>query len=70
MIDSTDQALIALGEHPMNPERFCLHVTGLSDDAIQEPPDFTEMPGDYLIYRNGKALKVGYQKPYRLKYQL
>ena len=70
VIDNTDQALIALGGHPMNPERFCLHVTGLSNEAIQEPPDFTEMPGDFLIYRNGKALKVGYQKPCRLKYQL
>lgn len=70
VIDDTDRALIALGEHPMNPERFCLHVTGLSNEAIQEPPDFTEMPGDFLIYRNGNALKVGYQKPYRLKYQL
>ena len=29
----------------------------------------TEMSDDFLIYRNGKALKVGYQKPYRLKYQ-
>ena len=70
VIDNADQALIALGEHPMNTERFCLHVTGLSNEAIQEPPDFTEMPGDFLIYRNGKVLKVGYQKPYRLKYQL
>ena len=70
VIDNTDQAIIALGEHPKNPERFCLHVTGLSNEAIQEPPDFTEMPGDYLIYRNGKALKVGYQKPYRLKCKL
>ena len=70
MIDNTDQALIALGEHPINPERFCLHVTGLSNDAIQEPPDFTEMPGDFLIYRSGKALRVGYQKPYRLKCKL
>ena len=70
VIDNTDQALIALGEHPMNPERFCLYVTGLSNEAIQEPPDFTEMPGDFLIYCSGKALKVGYQKPYRLKYQL
>ena len=69
-INKTDQALIALGEHPKNPERFCLHVTGLSNEAIKELPDFTEMPGDFLIYRNGKALKVGYQKPYRLKYQL
>ena len=70
VIDNTDQALIALGEHPKNLGRFCLHVTGLSNEVIQEPPDFTEMPGDFLIYRNGKALKVGYQKPYRLKYQL
>ena len=70
VIDNADQALIALGEHPMNTGRFCLQVTGLSNEAIQEPPDFTEMPGDFLIYRNGKALKVGYQKPYRLKYQL
>ena len=70
VIDNTDQALIALGEHPKNPECFCLHVTGLSDKAIQEPPDFTELPGDFLIYRNGRALKGGYQKPYRLKYQL
>ena len=70
VIDNTGQALVALGEHPKNPERFCLHVTGLSDKAIQEPPDFTELPGDFLIYRNGRALKVGYQKPYRLKYQL
>ena len=68
-INNTDQALIALGEHPMNPERFCLHVTGLSDEAMREPPDFTEMPGDFLIYQNGKALKVGYQKPYRLKHR-
>lgn len=67
VIGSTDQALIVLGEHPMNPERFCLHVTGLSNEAMQEPPDFTEMPGDFLIYRNGNALKVGYQNPYRLK---
>jgi hypothetical protein len=70
VIDNTDQALIALGEHPVNPERFCLYVTGLSNEAIQEPPDFTEMPGDSLIYRNGKAVKIGYQRPYRLKYQL
>lgn len=27
----------------------------------------TEMPGDFIIYRNGKALKGGYQKPHRLK---
>ncbi len=67
VIGSTDQALIVLGEHPMNPERFCLHVTGLSNEAMQEPPDFTELPGDFLIYRNGNALKVGYQNPYRLK---
>ena len=70
VIRSTDQALIVLGEHPMNPERFCLHVTGLSNEAMQEPPDFTEMPGDFLIYRNGKALKVGYRNPYRLKCKL
>ena len=30
----------------------------------------TGMRGDFLIYCSGKALKVGYQKPYRLKYQL
>lgn len=70
VIRSTDQALIVLGEHPMNAERFCLHVTGLSNEAMQEPPDFTEMPGDFLIYRNGKALKVGYRNPYRLKCKL
>lgn len=61
MIEDEEQALIAFGENPQNTERFCLVVTALNSEALRQPPDFSEMPGDYLIYQDGKILKVGYQ---------
>jgi hypothetical protein len=63
IIEDEKQALIAFGQHPQNAERFCLVVTALSNEALKHPPDFAEMPGDYLIYQDGKPLKVGFQRP-------
>ena len=56
--------------HPTNRARFCLHVAALSEAGLQHPPDFTEMPGDYLIYQNGCAVKVGYKSPFRETHRL
>jgi len=64
IIEDEKQALIAFGQHPKNAERFCLVVTALSNEALRHPPDFTEMPGDYLIYQDGKPIRVGFQRPY------
>jgi hypothetical protein len=62
IIEDEKQALIVFGQHPQNAERFCLVVTALSNEALRHPPDFAEMPGDYLIYQDGKPLKVGFQR--------
>jgi hypothetical protein len=64
IIEDERQALIAFGQHPKNDERFCLVVTALNNEALRNPPDFTEMPGDYLIYQDGKPIRVGFQRPY------
>jgi len=64
IIEDEKQALIAFGQHPQNAERFCLVVTALSSEALRHPPNFTEMPGDYLIYQDGKPLRVGFQRPH------
>lgn len=69
-IDDGKQALIAFGENPQNDERFCMVVTALNNEALKHPPDFTEMPGDYLIYQDGKPLKVGFQTLRREIYRI
>lgn len=69
VLGDAECGLIAFGLHPKNDDRFCMVVTGLSADALQQPPDFTEMPGDYLIYRRGKALEVGYRQQHRWVYR-
>ena len=70
IIEDEKQALIAFGENPQNAERFCLIITALNNEALRNPPDFTEMPGDYLIYQDGKPLRVGFQMPYRWVYRI
>ena len=70
MIEDEKQALIVFGENPQNDERFCLIVTALSNEALRQPPDFTEMPGDYLIYQDGKPLRVGFQTLRRCIYRI
>jgi len=70
IIEDEKQALIAFGENPQNAERFCLVVTALNNEALRKPPDFAEMPGDYLIYQDGKPIRVGFQRPYRWVYRI
>ena len=70
MIEDEKQGLIAFGGHPQNAERFCLVVTALNNEALRQPPDFTEMPGDYVIYQEGKPLRVGFQKLRRCTYRI
>jgi len=70
VLESKEQGLIAFGEHPQNAERFVMIVTALGNEALRQPPDFTEMPGDYLIYQKGKPLRVGFQKPYQWVYRI
>ena len=57
-------------ENPQNADRFCLVVTALSNEALRQPPDFSEMPGDYLTYQDGKPLEVGFQVLSRLTYKI
>lgn len=47
-----------------------LIVTALNNEALKQSPDFTEMPGDYLIYQDGKTLKVGFQTLRREIYKI
>jgi hypothetical protein len=70
IIEDEKQALIAFSQHPKNDERFCLVVTALNNEALRHPPDFSEMPGDYLIYQDGKPLRVGFQRPYTWVYRM
>jgi len=70
VVGNKGQGLIAFGEHPQNAKRFCMIVTALRNEALRQPPDFTEMPGDYLIYQKGESLRVGFQKPYRWVYPI
>ena len=70
MIEDEKQGLIAFGGHPQNAERFCLIVTALNNEALRQPPDFAEMPGDYLIYQGGKPLRVGFQTLRRCTYKI
>jgi hypothetical protein len=70
VVENKEQGLIAFGEHPQNPDCFCLIITALRNETLRQPPDFTEMPGDYLIYQKDEPLKVGFQKPYRWVYRI
>jgi hypothetical protein len=70
VIENKEQGLIAFFEHPQNAQRFCLIVTALRNEALKQPPDFTEMLGDYLIYQKGEPFQVGFQNPYRWVYRI